>query len=345
MDLHRITDLVLLGEQRDYHQQAIALAHARGINVTVTDFGYLRPDWITFERDGMSACSHFPRDPEIIRSLASDLPEADLSKRYSDSFWTMAIWDIGYHLANYFLWWLYPHYRSHKMANPILIYLGTGLRLLLGGWNNRRARHQLFDLMKAGTPYFVLPLQMAYDFQIRAYSPFKDQDEAIEQVLGSFAAHAPLNSRLLVKVHPLDPGMKNWGRLVRTLAARLGVQDRVAYIDGGNLDRIIDKAKGMVTINSTSGLRALYLKCPVVTLGEAIFDIPGLTFRQGLDRFWTECKPPDRSLCEAAIKLLVATIQLRGVYYNQPGLNAAVAAAVDRLHRGLVNEILTKEET
>ena len=343
MDHHRITDLVLLGEQRDYHKQAIALASERGIAVTVTDFGYLRPDWITFERDGMSACSRFPRDPDVIRRLAEGLPEADWSRRYQDSFWTMAFWDIGYHLANYFLWWLYPHYRSHKMANPILIYLGTGLRLLLGPWNQRRAERALRTLTAGGKPLFVFPLQMAYDFQLRAYSPFKDQDEAIDKVLTSFAAHAPGDSRLLVKVHPLDPGMRSWGGLVRSIARRLGIEQRVAYIDGGNLDRIITTAVGMVTINSTSGLRAIYLGCPVITLGDAIFDIGGLTFQQGLDRFWTECALPDRALRTAFVNLLAATIQLRGVYYNEPGLQAAVMAAAHRLHHRAVNEILPSD--
>jgi hypothetical protein len=34
---------------------------------------------------------------------------------------------------------------------------------------------------------------------------------------------------------------------------------------------------------------------------------------------------------------MAASIQIRGVYYNQPGLDAAVAAAVDRLHDDRVN--------
>lgn len=340
MDSHRITDLVLLGEQRDYHKQAIAAAKERGIAVTVTDFGYLRPDWITFERDGMSACSRFPRNPAVIRALAAALPEADCSRRYLDSFWTMAFWDIGYHLANYFLWWLFPHYRSHKLMNPILIYLGTGLRLLFAPWHQRRAERTLHALAAGGQPLFVFPLQMAYDFQLRAYSPFKDQDQAIEQVLSSFAAHAPSNSRLVVKVHPLDPGIRNWGGLVRSIARRLSIEERVGYIDGGNLDRIIRDSIGMVTINSTSGLRALHLGCPVVTLGEAIFDLPGLTFQDGLDRFWTERHPPEDTLRSAFVNLLAATIQLRGVYYNEPGLEAAVEAAAYRLHHGVINEVL-----
>ena len=63
LDRHGITDLVLLGEQRPYHRAAIAAAQARGIAVTVTDFGYLRPDWIVLERDGMGAREPLPARP------------------------------------------------------------------------------------------------------------------------------------------------------------------------------------------------------------------------------------------------------------------------------------------
>lgn len=60
-DRESVTDLVLLGEQRTYHKDAIALAKLRNIRVSVTDFGYLRPDWITLEQDGMSGNSLFPK--------------------------------------------------------------------------------------------------------------------------------------------------------------------------------------------------------------------------------------------------------------------------------------------
>ena len=55
-----ISDLVLLGEQRPYHRAAIAAARAQGVAVTVTDYGYLRPDWIVLERDGMGAEKPLP---------------------------------------------------------------------------------------------------------------------------------------------------------------------------------------------------------------------------------------------------------------------------------------------
>ena len=52
-DEKEVTDIVLVGEQRKYHKEAIEAAGKRGIRVIVTDFGYLRPDWIALEQDGM----------------------------------------------------------------------------------------------------------------------------------------------------------------------------------------------------------------------------------------------------------------------------------------------------
>lgn len=334
-----ITDIVLLGEQRDYHRIAIDLAKRRGIRVTVTDFGYLRPDWITLERDGMSGHSLFPRSPEGIRQLAAHAPRADLDRVYRDSFWTMALWDMTYHLSNFFLAWLFPRFRNHKLENPVLVYLGTGLRLLFAARNNRRAREYLEEFLRGGKPFFVYPLQMANDFQLRAYSDFSDQGEAIRRIIASFARHAPRNACLLVKVHPWDPGLVNWRRQVLRLAREQGVVDRVRYVDGGSLDEMSKGARGMVTINSTSGLRALCLDCPVITLGQAIFDVPGLTFREGLDRFWTEAKPPEADLLADYLAAMTAAIQIRGVFYARPGLDAAVAETVRRLDGNLINEI------
>ena len=60
---NEITDILLLGEQRFYHSSAIEAAKALGIAVTVTDFGYLRPDWITLERNGMGGIAYSPAIP------------------------------------------------------------------------------------------------------------------------------------------------------------------------------------------------------------------------------------------------------------------------------------------
>ena len=40
-------------------------------------------------------------------------------------------------------------------------------------------------------------------------------------------------------------------------------------------------------------VQALERQVPLIALGDAHYDQPGLTFQDGLDRFWTEAVPPD----------------------------------------------------
>ena len=53
----RITDLVIYNDTRPFHKTAIQAAHAKGINVHIFEEGYLRPYWITYERDGSNGNS------------------------------------------------------------------------------------------------------------------------------------------------------------------------------------------------------------------------------------------------------------------------------------------------
>ena len=77
-------------------------------------------------------------------------------------------------------------------------------------------------------------------------------------------------------------------------AARIGIV--AARFNRDVVDKLLDGARGVVTVNSTVGLWALRAGRPVITLGDAIYDIDGLTFRGGLDAFWTEAGPPERMI-------------------------------------------------
>src|SRR5208283_2893624 len=74
--------------------------------------------------------------------------------------------------------------------------------------------------------YFLFPLQLATDFQLRAHAPYPDQREAIRDVLASFAASGTAHS-LVIVVHPLDNGLIAWRRVALRHAAELGLAGRV----------------------------------------------------------------------------------------------------------------------
>ncbi|WP_276119174.1 capsule biosynthesis protein [Pararhizobium qamdonense] len=335
---HGVTDLVLLGEERPYHLIAIEAANHHGIAVAVVEMGYLRPDWLTLERDGMSSNSHFPNDPQAIIDAARTLPEPDWARRYTQSFAAEAAYDLLYNLPNVFLWFLFPHYRRHALFHPLAEYAGWVLRLA-GGKKRTLAATALVDtLLSSGTAFFVFPLQLQTDFQLRAHSPYHDQREAITEVITSFAAHAPETASLIVKIHPLDNGLIDWRAYVEALATKLGIGSRVKFLDGGDLNALLMKTSGVVTINSTVGFHALQLGKPVKVLGTAVFDIAGLSDQSDLEQFWKAPAGPQDAVRSAFFRLLAAAIQVRGNFYSATGTDAGADAIANRLHDRSLNQ-------
>lgn len=331
LDREGVTDVVLNGQHRFYHKVATAAAHARGARVYAADNGYLRPDWVTFEPIAMSGDSLFPQDTDAIREIALAAPPIDTVVAYRDSFIREAVVDMAYHLSTMLMRWRYPRYRSHLTDPAWMVYLGNGLHLLRARFSGPGVDRRVAELRASGVPYWIFPTQLEKDFQLREYSPYRDMKTPLQEVIRSFAANAPLGACLLIKIHPLDPTLRNWPRMVRRAAKKFGIADRVEFLDGGVLANALEGSRGVVTINSTVGLTAIRAGLPVITLGHAVFDIPGLTFQEPLDRFWLEARPPDLALVDDYARALVAQTQVRGGLFSRQGLAASVPAAVARI--------------
>jgi capsular polysaccharide export protein len=180
-----------------------------------------------------------------------------------------------------------------------------------------------------------LPLQLDCDSQIRRHSPFGRIAPALNHIIDSFARHAPANSHLVIKEHPLDNGVTDWRAMVARTARAAGLGDRVLYLEGGDLELLLKQSCGVVTVNSTVGFLALAFGKPVVALGDAIYDMPRLTFQGGLNRFWTELTAPDPVTFDAFRRVAVARTQLNGGFFSRDGLELAVSGAVARLEDAL----------
>lgn len=332
-----IGSLVLLGEERPYHTEAIRAAREAGVEVFVVEMGYLRPDWMTIERDGMSSNSRFPSDPAAILAAARNLPEPDWTRRYSQTFLAEALYDLAYNLPSVFLGFLYPHYRRHGIFHPLAEYAGWIGRLAGEKHRHARAVRQTAALKASSAPWFVYPLQLQTDFQLRAHSPYHGQEQAIGEVLASFAEHSDQSARLAIKVHPLDNGLIPWSRIIGQQAEQLGIADRVVYLDAGDLAALLSGCSGIVTVNSTAALHGLRDGIPAKVLGAAIYDISGMTDQRPLDEFWRAPHRPDPDLTAAFYRLLAASIQVRGNLYSDAGTTAAADGIAERLITGNVN--------
>lgn len=326
---HSVTDLILFGDGRPAHAAAIEHARAAGVRVHVFEEGYIRPDWITLERHGVNGYSRLPRDPAWYLCEArhlSPVPEHPAIP----SFATGRGWAAFFYYAEVALqFWRFPFHRSHRDRNPVW----EGATFL------RRFRHRSEEqarsaaaLARIGTaPFFLFPLQLNSDYQIRVHSPFGTLNRAIDMVLESFARAAPRVAHLLIKEHPLDSGLNRWREVVVARAAAFGVADRVGFVEAGDLLALVAASQGMVVVNSTSGTLALAAGKPVKALGNPVYDMSGLTDQQPLDGFWVEPRPPDTAVYEAFRRVLVDRVLIHGAFLSDAGIELLLSECARRL--------------
>jgi capsular polysaccharide export protein len=325
----QITDLLLFGDCRPYHLSASGVAAARNVSTHVLEEGYIRPDWMTFEPEGVNARSRLSRDKNWFIEEARRLPPepelppitASFKRRARDSYWY-----YHYVLLGRFI---YPHFRSHRTTPILKEGLGWSWKFL----NERRAARAtqkvLGDLN--GKPRFLLPLQLSGDYQIRAHSPFPDMQSAAKYVMHSFAANAPQNLHLLLKAHPLDCSFFNWSSFVRRQARSLGLEGRLHFVDGGDLETMVREARGLICVNSTSATFALANDVPVCTIGEAIYDFKGLTHQGHLDTFWGQPTPPEPKVFAAFRRVLVDRSLVRGGLASESAVGVLIESILERL--------------
>ena len=231
-----ITDQVLFGDCRPVHRPAVDHGKAAEIRTHVFEEGYFRPHWVTLEREGVNGYSLLPRDPNWFREIGPHLPTFGVGQPFPSSFTVRALHDIAFHLAGLWNPLFYPHYRTHAPVNAAVEYFGYARRLPLLRFSQSRDNAVVEKLVHAATPFYVLPLQLTSDAQIRDHSRFKDMPEVIEFVLESFARYAAVEAKLVIKNHPLDLGLMQYARMIRRLAVRYDVADRVIYLETADLE-------------------------------------------------------------------------------------------------------------
>lgn len=221
-----ITDICVYGDWRPMHWEAVRLARVRGIRVWVFEEGYLRAGFSTLEENGVNGRSSLPTSAHEIHEAAKHLkdPVAErVDNDIRDKVWKA----ILHHTGNFFLWPFFRHYRTHRPTNIFFELIGILPRYLTRKKRAKLSEEKLHNFFKSESPYFFFPLQLVSDSQIQLYSPYVRVQEAIADVLASFARSAMPGTRLLIKNHPLDNGLIRYGDFIEGFARELGIEERV----------------------------------------------------------------------------------------------------------------------
>jgi capsule polysaccharide modification protein KpsS len=311
----RVDFFILFGDCRPYHQRAMQVAERLGIEVYVFEEGYVRPDFVTFEKGGVNGYSSIPKDPRFYRALR---PERWVRPRpVGNTFWRSGWYAALHSLACTFLGWRYPHYRHHRDVNvfrQLGLWLRAGVRKLVRQVRDRGVAERLETDYRGR--YFFVPLQVNFDSQL-SHSKFRSVGQFLETVVGSFAARAPQDTLLVVKHHPMDRPYNDYTRLLSDLAARHALARRVWYVDVVHLPTCLKHARGVVVINSTVGMSAIHHGTPTKCLGQAVYDIPGLTHQGSLDDFWNAPGSVDAQLYRKFEWWVRANTQLNGSVWGK----------------------------
>lgn len=330
---HDITDVVLFGDCRPHHSSAHGMAKLRGLRVHVIEEGYIRPDYVTLEEGGVNGHSRMPRDPAWFRAEAARLPPLEEGVPVASSFRRRAEETIRHLLATMACWPLYPLYRTHRPHHPLVEAAGWAIWAANRPIEQRLSARTLARVLaeRAAHPYFLVPLQLNSDYQLRVHSPFNDMRAALRFIIKSFAEAAPRHSRLVVKRHPLDNGLVAWRGMTRALARRHGVEDRVFYLGDADIAAVVPHAAGAVMVNSTVGTLALNHGIPVAVLGHAVYDVAGVVHRGALETFWDAPPAPDAGLWAAVRRVFIDRSLVRGGFLSEEGLAMLVENAIPRL--------------
>lgn len=316
-----ITGIVLYGDVRAIHAQAISIAADRGLTVHVFEEGYLRPYWATYERGGSNGHSRLMQIDvtRMRRALARNQPDG----RKPPANWGDMREHVFYGAVYHFLLLVanggYPGFRPHRQISVAAEFalhlrklLSTPRRILRRAWLTRR-------LLATGSPYHLVLLQLEHDASFRAHSDFTTMADFTRLCLEAFAAGAPRHHRLVFKAHPLEDNRAGLAEAIAAQARDMGLADRVDVIPGGKLARLLAQARSAVTVNSTAAQQALLRGIPVRALGRAVFAKPGIVSDQPLGAFFADPAPPDRRLYAAYREFLLQTSQVPGGFYSAHG--------------------------
>lgn len=325
----KITDIVYYNDGFPYHDAAMNLAHSHGIRAWCVEFGYLRPDWITLEPCGMNDRSQFPELPDAIERLANFGTAPNFNLQYPHTFAMEAVSEVTFNLLQaigrpYNMW-----FRSDKKVPPLFEYLGWLQSFFRLPQDRRKANALMHRLKQRERDFFLATMQMEGDYQVRR-SRLGNMDNFLEEVLQSFAWTALDHSHLIIKAHPLEGGWRNWEKKVNRLARKFNIAERVHFLRGGDLETVLRHVRGLVVINSTTGMQALKCGTPVIALGNPIYNRNGLTHGSDLSSFWHNPKPVDQVNFNQFLKAL-SVIQVKGSFYNKAGQQHAIREIVARL--------------
>ena len=320
----RITAIVTYNDTGGRNSTAIRLAKQIGLSLYIIEHGYLRPHWITFDRDGVNGHANLPKASDFYKTNNGHTAHFESFPCRMRHHVVSAIQHFAASLALHPLMPLDTTYYGDSIFTQATGYASEYL------WrkthNEKEKVSEIAAQKQLGKRMFAVILQKPGDAQLRVHSTYGSNNPFLREACESFAASAPADAILVVKQHPFDYGIERTPELFERLVNELNLAGRAFYLRKTSIDIVLDHADGFVTVNSTAGLAAVERGLAVKCCGKAIFDMDGLTFQGNLDSFWSSAVAPDAAAVSTFIEYLKNYTQINGALYAPKGIELASQA-------------------
>ena len=309
----KVTDLICYGDCRPYHRAAIQALKPLGVKVHVLEEGYLRPNWITSESDGVNGNSILT-GIDLDRIPPQPAPPRETMLKASN--WRYSFAGIGYYFWTFALTPLFPRYQTHRDLD--IVGEATLWLKRLASWplRNSRTGRAMKTIDRLKQPVHLVLLQLNGDSQLKVHSNFRSTSHFVEHCISEFAASGTQDSLLVFKNHPLDNGVIDLDRIIRNEAERHGLGDRVFFVETGKLVPLLEHSISAVAINSTACHQALLRGIPTLVLGKAVFNHPQIVSRMRLADFFRLRPCKSNADYEKLISVMRQTCQFNGGFYS-----------------------------
>ncbi|NOX73537.1 MAG: capsular biosynthesis protein [Alphaproteobacteria bacterium] len=333
-----VTDIVLYGDTRHVHSEAIKAARALGITVHCFEEGYVRPYWVTYERGGVNGHSRLV--DMSVDEMRAEIRDRDLELPDAPARWgdmrQHAFYGALYHGHILFRNGAYKNYKTHRDVSVLKEFRLHFRRLLSMPLYALQRRAASRRIRRDGYVYHLALLQLGHDSSIQHHSNLRSMPEFIRLTIEGFASGAPTHHHLVIKAHPLEDGRYPLRKITMETAAEYGVADRVQFVRGGKLAGLMNFARTVVTVNSTAAQQALWRGLPLKAFGNSVYHKPEFVSEQPLAEFFADPWRPDARAYRDYRHYLLETSQVMGGFYS--------AKSRRRLIRGVVDQVLAEQD-
>ena len=247
-------------------QLLLYLVKEKSLETIFIEEGYFRPDTVTVDLKGINYNSSIPREVDFYKNYNLKEETAD---KFSIDKNVKKMKKIKRKVVNYF--GMYLGYLDEHKVNSLSGYIKQEYYLD----RFRRSKTEKFDYSEE---YIFIPFQVHSDTQILFHSPkINDMEELVEVCMKGIREYNRVTGRNLkavFKEHPKDIGLISYKEMYK----KYEKDSDIIFLKKADMNKLIDNSQMVITINSTVGIESLIKNKKVIVLGNAFYDLEGITF-------------------------------------------------------------------